>query len=158
MSGERRSRRAKSKVVSYAQEQEVSDDDIFEDSPVEEPTPKRGRPRGSGGNSSRKPRRKNNSASNAYDDDDFDYGDDGHSSKPVYTEKGYDPTLPPIRERFPFTPEYELDGSPRIDVIVGRRPIDEKESNEKGSDEENQEPEDSDDDSDAGIKANHFLP
>jgi hypothetical protein len=63
----------------------------------------------------------------------------------VYTEKGYDPALPPIRERFPFLPEYELDGSPRIDLIVGRRPVDEKEINDA-------DPEDGDDNDEGSTK------
>lgn len=49
------------------------------------------------------------------------------NQRPVYTEKGCDPALPPIRERFPFLPEYEEDGSPKIELIVGRRPVDETE-------------------------------
>jgi hypothetical protein len=44
-------------------------------------------------------------------------------SKTYILKKGYDPTLPPIRERFAFLPELELDGSPRVELIVGRRPI-----------------------------------
>ena len=42
-------------------------------------------------------------------------------SGPVYSEKGYDPNELPLRERFTFSPEYELDGSSKIDCIVGRR-------------------------------------
>jgi hypothetical protein len=56
-------------------------------------------------------------------DDDADV----YENRIVYTEKGYDTSLLPIRDRFPFLPEYEEDGSPKIDLIVGRRPVDEKE-------------------------------
>jgi hypothetical protein len=59
---------------------------------------------------------------------------DDIAGPPVYTERGYDPLLPPIRERFPFLPEYEEDGSPKIELIVGRRPVDEKE--DKNADED----------------------
>ena len=56
-----------------------------------------------------------------------DYGDDVTTRHTIYTEKGYDPSLPPLRERFPFLPEYEEDGSPKIELIVGRRAVDDKE-------------------------------
>jgi len=98
------------KKVDYAKEQEFSDEDIFEDSADEEPQPKRkGRPRKS---------------SMMRDESDEEMVE---NRRPVYTEKGYDPMLLPIRDRFPFLPEYEEDGSPKIDLIVGRRPVDEKE-------------------------------
>jgi hypothetical protein len=45
-------------------------------------------------------------------------------SKPVFTERGYDNTQLPLRQRFTFEPEYEDDGTPSIELIVGRRPID----------------------------------
>ncbi|KAG7355569.1 SNF2/helicase domain containing protein [Nitzschia inconspicua] len=131
----RRSRRSKAKV-NYAKEQEFSDEDLFGDEEEEEevqrtPAPKRGRPKGS---SSRKQRQQGDQddvgPSSQYMEEDADMY---RPTKPVFTEKGYDPTLPPIRERFPYLPEYELDGSPRIDLIVGRRPVDEKELNEAGS-------------------------
>lgn len=108
-------RRIATKKVDYAKEQEFSDfSDVFEDSDDSGPARKksnRGRPRKSDANEERYTQ-----------DDDF-----VKDSKPVYTERGYDPALAPIRERFPFLPEYEPDGSPRIDLIIGRRPIDEKE-------------------------------
>lgn len=136
MSGERRSRRAKSKAIDYAKEQEFSDGDLFEDSPAEEPERKRGRPKGS----SRKSKR--SSAAARVDEQEAMVVDGVYvPAKPIYTEKGYDPTTPPIRERFPFLPEYEPDGSPRIDLIVGRRPID-----EKGADEDDGDSNNSDDD------------
>lgn len=99
-----RARRTTAKAVNYAKEQEFSDDDVFEDDPNDEP-----------------PKRKRNNASAAEQEEYY------KSEKPVYTEKGYDPTLPPIRERFSFLPETEDDGSPKIDLIVGRRPVGEKE-------------------------------
>jgi hypothetical protein len=126
----RRSRRATSKV-NYAREQEFSDEDLFGDEEEQQevirtPAVKRGRPKGG---SSRKRQQLDQD-----DDGPSPYVDDGaemyRPAKPVYTEKGYDPALPSIRERFPFLPEYELDGSPRIDLIVGRRPVDEKEIND----------------------------
>ena len=46
MPEQRRSRRSTTKVINYAKEQEFSDEDIFEDSPNEDPPePKRGRGR-----------------------------------------------------------------------------------------------------------------
>jgi hypothetical protein len=148
--GRRRSRRSTKKVVSYTKEQEFSDGDVFEDSDKEEPTPKRGRPRKSSG--TRKSTGSRKRKNDPDDDDIMDDDDDGfRSNKPIYTEKGYDVNLPPIRERFPFLPEFELDGSPRIDLLVGRRPVDEKggNSNDKDSDDENQDPEE-DEDEDSG--------
>jgi len=105
-----RTRRRATKAVNYAKEQEFSDaSDIFQDSEPDEPKfKKRGRGR--------------KSDTNEPTEDD----DDGYKKAvPVYTERGYDPAVPPIRERFPFLPEFEADGSPRIELIVGRRPIDE---------------------------------
>lgn len=123
----RRSRRAKSKV-NYAKEQEFSDEDLFGDEDEEQevqktPGPRRGRPKG-GSSRKRQQLDQDDIGPSQYMNDDPDIY---RPAKPVFTEKGYDPSLPPIRERFPYLPEYELDGSPRIDVIVGRRPVDEKE-------------------------------
>lgn len=124
-----RTRRATAKAIDYSKEQEFSDaEDLFEDEPQETSNTekKRGRPR-------------KNKAEDTDDDDDGEL----KSDKPVYTEKGYDPSLPPLRERFPFLPEYEEDGSPKIELIVGRRAIDEKEDaaaedsdNDEGEDKE----------------------
>ena len=54
--------------------------------------------------------------------------------------------LPPLRERFTFMPETEADGSPRIELIVGRRPVDDKNAesseDEVESEEESSESED----------------
>lgn len=146
--GGRRSRRAKAKAVDYAKEQEFSDEDLFEDAPPEERTvaasaPKRGRPKGSTSRKSKTPSAKSTALHQNEDLDDTYEMDAYRPAKPVYTEKGYDPTLLPIRERFPFMPEYEVDGSPRIDLIVGRRPIEEKELRKKGGDDVD---EDEDDD------------
>jgi len=143
----RRSRRSK-KTVDYSKEQDFSDEDVFEDSPAEDPTPaKRGRPRSSRKSTGSRRR----AAAQEPEDDGVDDEDVFRSNKPIYTEKGYDPNLPPIRERFPFLPEVELDGSPKIDLIVGRRPVDEKGDETKGSDEENQDPaEEEQEDSDDG--------
>jgi hypothetical protein len=161
---ERRARREAVKKVNYAKEQEFSeaDDNIFEDSADEEPVVQRksrGRPRKSSGKSA--------AATAAVvaptttisgpdmeelDDDHGEYG----AYKPVFSEKGYDPSMLPIRERFHFLPEYEEDGSPKIDLIVGRRPVDEKEElldedatsstpGENGDDDEEEEEEEKED-------------
>lgn len=121
--GNRRSRRARSKVVNYAQEQEFSDaEDVFEDSDKEEPVvapasaSKRGRPRSK--------KSSLNDGIVMVSTGEVDEHGAYIPPKPVYTERGHNPSLPPIRERFPFLPEYEEDGSPRIEVIVGRRPVD----------------------------------
>jgi hypothetical protein len=108
-------------------EQDFSDvEDIFEDEPNDEPARVSSKRRG------RKTTATNTNKSSGvrppveqhhpHDEDDGVY-----DIRPIYTEKGYDPMLPPIRERFPFLPEYEEDGSPKIELIVGRRPVDEKE-------------------------------
>ena len=151
----RRSRRAKTKV-NYAKEQEFSDlEDVFQDSPDEdERVPKRGRPRSS---------RKSTGGDGVVMSSTVELDENGIYLPPkkIFTEKGYDPDLLPIRERFPFLPEYELDGSPRIELIVGRRPVDEKESNDKKNDDDDDDEgkndgndsdddDDDDDDSDSG--------
>lgn len=111
-SGGSRARRSTARRVNYAKEQEFSDDDIFEDSADEE-TEKISRVR-------TKSSRKSKTA-------DSDDEPQVYQNRVYYTEKGHDPSIPPIRERFPFLPEYEEDGSPKIDLIIGRRPVDEKE-------------------------------
>jgi hypothetical protein len=140
------------KKVNYAKEQQFSDEDnIFEDSPDEEPVAPRRK------STSSKPRKSTSGKSVAVatstavqyaeeDDDDDLY----QSNKPVYTEKGYDWTLLPIRERFPFLPEYEEDGSPKIDLIVGRRPVDEKEDG--ADDDEKEEEVDEEEEEETGRK------
>jgi hypothetical protein len=124
-----RARRVTVRAVNYAKEQEFSDEDIFEEDELEGD-----RSKSSGAAPVRRRRRKK------ADVDDADAF--ATTDRPVFTEKGYDPTLPPLRERFPFLPEYEDDGSPKIELIVGRRPVDEKE--DKNSN--NTEAEDDDDD------------
>jgi hypothetical protein len=136
-----RSRRTR-KHVNYGAEQTFSDldEDVFEDEPVPSST--------TGTSSSRKkaaraPRRSVN------DDDEGGWGagggggrgpssssykstsqsstpfsSGGGSGRPAYVERGYDTSFPPLRERFAFEPEYEDDGTPSIECIVGRRPID----------------------------------
>lgn len=125
--GGRSSRRKAAKAVDYSKEQEFSDDDIFEDNlkgsdnrnrdVVRTPTPSRNRSRARSG-------KKN--AGGAYDDENvvISYGtvavggdnelvNGGYSGAAVgvhgvtmrYAEKGYDPTLPLIRERYAFAPE-----------------------------------------------------
>ena len=117
--------------MNYAKEQEFSDADVFEDSPDEDAPVKRRTP---------KPRKppKGDGQAVVMEQEEVDEGGVYRPTKPIYSEKGYDPNLPPIRERFPFLPEYEPDGSPRIELIVGRRPVDEKGDNEGSkSDDEN---------------------
>jgi hypothetical protein len=134
-----RVRRATAKAVNYSKEQEFSDaEDLFEDESDEEAKPRRGAGRikvkATGGGGGR-----NNSmeTSTVAKGDHFADEEDNvfQSQHPVYTEKGYDPNLPPLRERFSFLPEYEEDGSPKIELIVGRRPVDDKEETRiKGDD------------------------
>ena len=121
-----RARRSTAKAVDYAREQEFSDDDIFEDGlndndsdePVQQASRRKSRPR------------KSNASS--YDVS-ADYGGGGSGyeipEKYRYYEKGYDMNLPHIRERFDFMPELELDGTPKADLIVGRRLIDDGDDN-----------------------------
>lgn len=141
----RRARRTV-KRIDYAKEQDFSDDDVFEDSEAEEPV-KTKRGRSSRGSAPPKPSRPTNTPLTLNDMDDDDE-ESVFDNKPVYTEKGYDPSLPPIRQRFPFLPEYEEDGSPRIELIVGRRPVEEKEDAVQ-EDEDGDEPDD-EGDSDEG--------
>jgi hypothetical protein len=146
---ESRARRSTTKRIDYAKEQEFSDEDLFEDeeapvvqtSQAEAPVRKR---------KARKP--KDNSTTNnagfsgakrpLLEDTSSIY----QTSRVVYTEKGYDPALPPIRERFTFMPEYEEDGTMKIELIVGRRPLDESihDKNALGDD--------SDEESDSGKR------
>lgn len=118
-----RSRRATAKAVNYAKEQQFSDEDLFEDSEPED-MKKRGR----------KPRASTGTVT--VEETVGAGGNEVTESRIVYTEKGYDMALPPIRERFPFLPEYSEDGSPKIELIVGRRPVDEKDDGAPDEDEE----------------------
>ena len=128
-------RRAAAKAIDYGKEQDFSDEDIFEDVPEERPQPSasakkgRGRPRGSGGAN----RRSIDPSDGAWGGgaaaagaSGLPYGSLGAPQRQHYVEKGYDPTLPPIRERFTFEPEIDEDGSPKIELIIGRRPIEGK--------------------------------
>ena len=125
-----RARRRTIKRIDYSKEQDFSDEDIFQDSEPDEPAKRRGRP-------SRTPKASRPSGPLTLNGFDEEEDDDAYDNKPVYTEKGYDPMLPPLRERFPFLPEYEEDGSPRIELIVGRRPVEEKEDEiQEGEDDE----------------------
>lgn len=138
----RRSRRSRS-TVNYSKNQDFSDEDVFEDSPAEDPTPKRSRPK----TTTRKSTSSRKKSGPADPDEDMMVDDDDiRSNKPIFTEKGYDPNLLPIRERFPFLPEVELDGSPRIDLIVGRRTVDENGDKAKNKDVDGSD--DSEDDND----------
>jgi hypothetical protein len=139
-----RARRATTKVVNYAKEQEFSDaEDLFEDEPEEVVVPERSRrgrpPKKSSGSGKRTTTTAvvemvhPSSTATAVDAAEEDHHMYTHQ-RPIYTEKGYDPSLPPIRDRFPFLPEYEEDGSPKIELIVGRRPVDEKEAGDEEKD------------------------
>lgn len=108
-----RSRRARTKV-DYSIEQQFSEEDIFEEGDEEEKVP---------ASAKRKSRGRKSTGAGVVASSIMDSGISFERSKPVYTEKGYDPSLPPIRERFTFEPEYEDDGTPKIELIVGRRLI-----------------------------------
>lgn len=138
-----RARRVTVKEIDYSKEQQFSDaEDIFQDSGDETPAPASAKRRG-------RPRKSTDVASAEAAAMDVE-GGEYQSWQPVYTEKGYDPMLLPLRERFPFMPEAEEDGSPRIELIVGRRPVDDKnaESSEddEGMDASDEASSDSDDD------------
>mmetsp|Transcript_4601 Transcript_4601/g.10378 ORF Transcript_4601/g.10378 Transcript_4601/m.10378 type:complete len:2557 (+) Transcript_4601:190-7860(+) len=105
-----RTRRSRKKVDYSIEQQFSDDDDIFEDGPKEVPA------------SSRKKSRPRKSTASGFNQ--LESGMSFEKSKPVYTERGYDSSLLPLRERFAFEPEYEDDGTPSLEVIVGRRPID----------------------------------
>ena len=157
-----RNRRTTTKAVNYAKEQEFSDaEDLFEDESDDEAKPRRGATvrnktsssRSSGGGSTREKSsseaRSGGSHLQQVDDDDHLMD---HSQRPIYTEKGYDANLPPIRERFSFLPEYEEDGSPKIELIVGRRPIDDKEENRTRLSHDDEEDDDDDDDEEEEVQ------
>ena len=142
-------RRAAAKAIDYGKEQEFSDDDVFGDEGDDEPAP---RAPSRARKSTSRPRKSLDPGFGA------DYMVDAFHSAPgggggsavqtprqLYVEKGYDPTLPPIRERFTYEPELEEDGSPKIDLIVGRRPIDER-APEKDVDDDDGDVDDDDDD------------
>jgi len=133
-----RARRATAKVVNYAKEQEFSDASFGDSDRDEDAAPAK--------RTKRAPTRK---AATTETTGAVDHDGDLYHQRPIYTEKGYDPSLPPLRERFPFLPEYEEDGSPKIELIVGRRPIDEKEDAvEEDGDEEDEALEKEDDEED----------
>ena len=132
-----RARRVTTKAVNYAKEQEFSDaEDLFQDESDDEVKPRRGvaaRNKASsfrsstGGNTREKSSSEGRVGASHLHQVDEDAHQMDNSQRPVYTEKGYDPNLPPIRERYSFLPEYEEDGSPKIELIVGRRAVDDKE-------------------------------
>ena len=145
-------RRAAAKAIDYSKEQEFSDEDVFGDEVDDEPAPRappsRAR-KSTGGGTARRPRKSLDPGfGTEYMADAWQApgaggagggaGGPAQAPRQLYVEKGYDPSLPPIRERFTFEPELEEDGSPKIDLIVGRRPIDErapeKDMDDDGSD------------------------
>ncbi|KAL7543718.1 hypothetical protein ACHAXR_013003, partial [Thalassiosira sp. AJA248-18] len=111
-----RSRRSRKKVDYSIEQQFSDDDDIFEDGPKADPASSRKK--------SSRPRKSNASYSANNQGGLLESGMSFERSKPIYTERGYDASELPLRERFTFEPEYEDDGTPSIEVIVGRRPID----------------------------------
>lgn len=124
-----RTRRSR-KAVDYSIEQQFSDDDIFEDGPKDDPpVSSRRKSRPAAKKSTTVSYQQGGVASSGY----YDGGGNTNTmmssstferTKPVYTERGYDNTQLPLRQRFTFEPEYEDDGTPSIELIVGRRPID----------------------------------
>ena len=135
-----RSRRAR-KSINYSLEQQFSDgDDIFEDVKPEPVSRKKGgRSRKSTGSTN----------TGAYQPPANDGGMFFERTKQQYTERGYDPYELPIRERFTFEPEYEEDGSPKIEMIVGRRPIEDVKDRTQAHADASDDEDGSDDDSDA---------
>lgn len=120
-----RSRRSK-KSINYSKEQEFSDGDIFEDKdevpPPSQTKKKRSRPR--------------KNAEIPVTIFDMNADDVPVAQRSVYVEKGYDPNELPLREKYLFLPEFEPDGSPKIDLIVGRRPIKKRKSGRGVSEDE----------------------
>ena len=122
-----RTKRQSTKAIDYSKEQDFSDDDIFEDKEAQESTP----PPIPSRHRRRRPPEGTNLGENG------DYG--AVETKYRFVEKGYDASLPHLRERFTFMPELEADGSNKVELIVGRRLIkNSSEDKENGSDEESQ--------------------
>jgi hypothetical protein len=102
------------KAIDYSKDQEFSDEDLFEDEiEKDDVMPIR--------------RQKPKVYSTALDSNTDQYAEEKYK----YFERGYDPNLPHIRERFQFMPELEADGSPKVDLIVGRRLISTDRDNEE---------------------------
>lgn len=129
-----RMRRSRKKV-DYSLEQQFSDaEDIFDDEDDKTPA------------SSKRKSKSRKSSGVVTAGIVAESGTSFERTKPVYTERGYDSSLPPIRERFAFEPEYEEDGTPKIEVIVGRRLIDDTTKDRQNYEEEDNEKESDDDD------------
>jgi hypothetical protein len=147
-----RVRRTTTKVVNYAKEQEFSDaEDLFEGDSDDEAKPRRSvtvrtKPsRPSAGSARDRSSIETSTIVKGGIGEHLPEEDDHHlyqNQHPIYTEKGYDPNLAPIRERFSFLPEYEEDGSPKIELIVGRRPVDENEETRNKNNDDNLEDDD----------------
>ena len=121
-----RGRRATIKAIDYSKEQQFSDDDVFEDG-AEDSAP-----------APIVRRRARQTEAPAVDFGGAMIDDpDAPDPKTRYFEKGYDPNLPHIRDRFTFMPELEPDGSPKVELIVGRRLINaaNEDENDSGPDE-----------------------
>ncbi len=153
-----RARRTATKAVDYSKEQQFSDDDIFEDGlnshDDDEPTTATVARR-------KKSSRRSNAAPNFDKESSQDFRNGGGSGsggnnnnntydvvdKYRYYERGYDINQGHIRERFDFMPELELDGSPKVELIVGRRLIGEGEGNEDNAISDGESDDELDDDS-----------
>lgn len=159
--GGRRSRRAKKSIVSYGAEQEFSDEDLNailgEDSDGDVPVKSTGRSK-SRSTTTRKSKGGGGAVVETYEQDE---NGTYRPSKTIYTEKGYDPNLLPIRERFTFLPEYEADGTPKIDCIVGRRRVDDKDDDDNQPDGHGDDKDDDDDErgdeNDGGVDADDDM-
>ncbi len=159
-----RVRRSTTKAVNYSKEQEFSDDDIFEDGHEDDDNDV---PR-SATSSRRKqsrPRKSTTPYESSVGRESFstDYGGVGAVTsssggnngydipeKFRHFERGYDVSLGHIRERFDFMPELELDGTPKVELIVGRRLIADGD-NENSDNDNNNDDDSNDDDSDEDM-------
>lgn len=130
------------KKVDYSLEQQFSDaEDIFADSDAEDNKLSQG-----ASSSKRKNKARKSNGIITAGITESSNGTSFERTKPVYTERGYDSSLLPIRERFTFEPEYEDDGTPKIELIVGRRLIDDTNDRQNYDDEDDDEKESDDND------------
>ena len=140
-----RSRRRATKQIDYSKEQEFSDEDVFEDgadSPSPVPTSRRKTTTTNGATIS----------TSGAKGKDVDFLEE---PKFRYTERGYDPSLPHLRERFQFLPEFEADGSPKVELIVGRRPMEDKKVTSSQNEDEPSPPNDDADSSSSESSVEH---
>ena len=113
-----RTRRKSSKAVDYSADP-FSDEDLLEEDEKEMVRNENPVSNGASSKRGRKPRKSEGGGQQRVTDH---YGYGGiDSSAIVYTEKNYDSNELPLRERFTFSAEFEADGSPKIECIIGRR-------------------------------------